>query len=100
MTKFDLEKDLEHTDCFRVRILIYYICFWHEKETRQMEKNELYKIYRYLVDNKPDIQDIFYDENNYNNILKILNTYKEDDGDFQGALMLYDIKATLIEKKI
>jgi len=80
------------TECIRVRILIYYIGFWHEKD-------KLYKIYRYLVDNKPHIQDIFYDENNYNDILKALDTYKEDDGDFQGAAMLYDIKSTLIERK-
>jgi hypothetical protein len=99
MTKFNLEKDLENTECTRVRVLIYYIGFWYEKETRQTEKNKLHKIYSYLVNNKPDIQDIFYDENNYNNILKILDIYKEDDGDFQGAAMLYDVKATLIEKK-
>ena len=100
MTEFNLEKDLENTECIRVRVLIYYIGFWYEKETRQTEKNKLYKIYRYLVDNKPDIQDIFYDENNYNDILKILDTYKEDDGDFQGSVMLYDVKATLTEKKL
>lgn len=98
MTEIDLEKDLKNTECIRVRVLIYYIGFWYEKETRQIEKNKLYKIYRYLVDNKPNIQDIFYDENNYNNIIKILDTYKEDDGDFQGNAMLYDVKATLIEK--
>jgi hypothetical protein len=99
MTEFYLDIDIEQIECFRVRILIYYIGFWHKKETRQMEKEKLYKIYRYLVDNKPNIQDIFYDENNCNNILKALDTYKEDDGDFQGAAMLYDIKSTLIERK-
>jgi hypothetical protein len=100
MTEFDLEKDLEHTECFRMRVLIYYIWVWHEKETSQMEKKQLYKIYRYLVDHKLKIQDIFYDENNYNIILKILDTYKEHDGDFQGAALLYDVKTTLIEKTI
>jgi hypothetical protein len=99
MTKIDLEKDMEQTECIRVRVLIYYVGIWHEKETRQIEKNKLYKIYRYLVDNKQDIQNIFYDENNYNDILKILDTYKEDDGDFQGGAILYDIKSSLIEKK-
>ncbi len=100
MNIFDLETDLEHIECFRVRVLIYYINLWYEKESRQSEKKNLYKIYRYLVDNKLEIQDIFYDEDNYNDILKILDSYKEDDGDFQGGAMLYDIKSTLIEKKI
>lgn len=100
MTEFDWQKDLQNAECFRVRVLIYYIGFWYEKETRQLEKNNLYKIYRYLVDNNLEIQDIFYDENNYNNLLKILDTYKEDEGDIQGAVLLYDVKSTLIEKKI
>lgn len=99
MTEIDLEKDLQNTECVRTRVLIYYIGFWYKNETRQIEKNKLYKIYRYLVDNKPEIQDIFYDENNYNDILQILDTYKEDDDDFQGGLILYDVKATLIENR-
>jgi hypothetical protein len=100
MAELNLEKDLNNIECIRVHILIYYIYFWHEKETREIEKIKLYKIYRYLVDNKPKIEDIFYDENNYNDILKILDTYKADDYDFQGSAMLYDVKATLIEKKL
>lgn len=100
MNILDLEKDLEHAKCFRVRLLTYYIGVWYEKETEKDAKNNLYNIYRYLVDNKLEIQDIFYAENNCNNILKILDIYKEDDGDFQGGALLYDVKTTLIEKKI
>ncbi len=100
MTVIDFEKDLQNVECFRVRMLIYYIGFWYENETKQAEKNNLYNIYSYLVYNKPEIQDLFYDENNYNNILKILDIYKEDEDDIQGAALLYDIKTTLIEKKI
>lgn len=100
MTEFDLEKELENIKCVRVRVLTYYISFWYEKETKQTEKNKLYKLYSYLVNNKPNIEDIFYDENNYNDILKILDIYTEEDDDFQGAARLYDIKVTLIEKKI
>jgi hypothetical protein len=99
MTKIDLEKDLETIHCFRMRILIYYIGFWYEKENRELEKNKLSKIYRYLVDNKLEIQDIFYDENNYNNVLTILDSYKVEYDDFQGDALLYDVKSTLIEKK-
>ena len=51
----NLDKDSENTEP-RVGVLIYYIAIWHNKETNQLEKNNLLKIYRYLVDNKPEFK--------------------------------------------
>ena len=95
-----MDKDLDDLVCCRVRTLAYHIGIWYETENKLLEKDKLYKIYRYLVDNKPEIQDLFNDKNNYDNILRILDTYSADDGDFQSGIMLFDIKTTLLKKTI
>jgi hypothetical protein len=96
MIEIDIDNDLAEIGCCRVRNLVYYIWFWHRNENKESEKEKLYKIYRYLVDNKLEIQDLF----DNNDILNILDTYKADEGDYQGAALLFDIKMTLITKTI
>lgn len=105
MAEIDMNKDLENTGCHRVRILTYYIESWFQKNLIK-QKDKLHKIYRYLVDTKPDIQDIFYEEIMYNNILEILeileilDIYEADKDDSARSAQLFDIKMTLVFKEI
>jgi hypothetical protein len=100
MEKIDMNKDLENFQCCWTRDLAYYLGWWYENENKPIEKIKLYKIYKYLIDVKPEIQDLFSNEIYYDDILKILDIYKEAEGDSMGGLMLMNIKLILIEKKI
>lgn len=105
MNKINLGKDLEHFTCSKSRILAYYFGYWYENKSpnENIDKKYLYKIYKYLVEVKPEIQDLFYDNVYYDNILKILNIYfneEDNDIDVTGKILLFDIKQTLIEKSI
>jgi hypothetical protein len=85
---------------YHVRILLYYIKHWYENtnELTQIEKTKLEKIYQYLVNDKPSIEQIVSNKSNYINIMELLDKYKADQDDFQGQLQLYDLKEILKEK--
>ena len=102
MNKINLSKDLEHFSCFRTRTLAYYFGYWYQNESpnENIDKEYLYKIYKYLVDIKPEIQDIWHNNIYYDDILKILDVYKNKVDDPTGKSLLFDIELTLIEKSV
>ena len=107
MNKINLSKDLEDFSCFRTRTLAYYFGYWYENESQwfllpneNIDKEYLYEIYKYLVDIKPEIQDIWHNNIYYHDILKILDVYKNKVDDSTGKSLLFDINRTLIEKSV
>jgi hypothetical protein len=94
MNELNIDNDLVEITCYKIQNLLYFIWFWHRNEIKKSRKMKLYKIYHYIVDNKLEIQDLF----DNNDILNILNTYKADEGDYQGEVILLDIKTTLVTK--
>jgi hypothetical protein len=94
-----METDLEYLE-HHVRILAYYIRYWYQNsnELTQLEKNKLFKIYQYLVNLKPTIEQIVSNKLYYSDIMESLNKYKADQDDFEGQAQLYDLKQKLLDE--
>lgn len=93
-----MNTELDNFQCNRCRTLCYYFELWYETELNMQKKIKLHKIYLYLIKNTPEIKDLFYNNDYYNDIIMFLNEYGEDKNDQMGTADLWDIKQTLLEK--
>ena len=92
------DTDLDEFNDIRARLLTYYIGHWYTniKFENNDNKQELYKLYMWLVDEKPTTE-LIASDNRFNSIMMILGKFGADDGDEMGSALLFDLKIHLEE---
>lgn len=84
---------------FRMRILFYYVVWWHRKKqvsttnrTNGYGHNDLVN----WIHSLPTMGDLVGSIPRYNYVMKLLDTNTADEGDHAGAALLFDIKHELL----